>query len=97
MLAVMEGTRVQAADAHAAWSESFNELIAQVAEREVTGGVFVGYGVVMGLAGESGYVIAGQPWLGTRRDRSRAGRTRRPRPRPRRRPGGLSRGMAGRR
>jgi SRSO17 transposase len=31
MLAVMEGTRVQAADAHAAWSESFNELFAQLA------------------------------------------------------------------
>jgi SRSO17 transposase len=31
MLAVMEDTRVQAADAHAAWSESFNELFAQLA------------------------------------------------------------------
>jgi SRSO17 transposase len=31
MLAVMEDARVQAADAHAAWSESFNELFAQVA------------------------------------------------------------------
>jgi SRSO17 transposase len=31
MLAVVEDTRVQAADAHAAWSESFNELFAQVA------------------------------------------------------------------
>jgi hypothetical protein len=31
MLAVMEGTRVRAADAHAAWSERFNELFAQVA------------------------------------------------------------------
>jgi SRSO17 transposase len=31
MLAVMEDTRVQAVDAHAAWSESFNELFAQVA------------------------------------------------------------------
>jgi hypothetical protein len=26
MLAVMEGSRAGAADAHAAWSESFNEL-----------------------------------------------------------------------
>jgi SRSO17 transposase len=31
MLAVVEDTRVQAADAHVAWSESFNELFAQVA------------------------------------------------------------------
>jgi hypothetical protein len=31
MLAVMEGSRAGAADAHAAWSESFNELFAQVA------------------------------------------------------------------
>jgi SRSO17 transposase len=31
MLAVMEDTRVQAADAHAAWSESFNELFAHLA------------------------------------------------------------------
>ena len=31
MLAVMEGSRASAADAHAAWSESFNELFAQVA------------------------------------------------------------------
>ena len=31
MLAVMEDARVQAADAHAAWSESFNELFTQVA------------------------------------------------------------------
>jgi SRSO17 transposase len=31
MLAVMEDARVQASDAHAAWSESFNELFAQVA------------------------------------------------------------------
>ena len=31
MLAVVQDTRVQAADAHAAWSESFNELFAQVA------------------------------------------------------------------
>ena len=31
MLAVMQDTRVQGADAHAAWSESFNELFAQVA------------------------------------------------------------------
>ena len=31
MLAVMEDTRVQASDAHAAWSESFNELFARVA------------------------------------------------------------------
>ncbi len=31
MLAVMEDARVQAADAHAAWSESFNQLFAQVA------------------------------------------------------------------
>jgi SRSO17 transposase len=31
MLAVVEDTRVQAADAHAAWSESFNELFALVA------------------------------------------------------------------
>jgi SRSO17 transposase len=31
MLAVMEDTRVLAADAHAAWSESFNELFAGVA------------------------------------------------------------------
>jgi SRSO17 transposase len=31
MLAVVEDTRVQAADAHAVWSESFNELFAQVA------------------------------------------------------------------
>ena len=31
MLAVMEDARVQAADAHAAWSERFNELFAQVA------------------------------------------------------------------
>jgi SRSO17 transposase len=31
MLAVMQDTRVQAADAHAAWSESFNELFSQVA------------------------------------------------------------------
>jgi SRSO17 transposase len=31
MLAVMEDTRVRGADAHAAWSESFNELFAQVA------------------------------------------------------------------
>ena len=31
MLAVMEDARVQAGDGHAAWSESFNELFAQVA------------------------------------------------------------------
>jgi SRSO17 transposase len=31
MLAIVQDTRVQAADAHAAWSESFNELFAQVA------------------------------------------------------------------
>ena len=31
MLAVMEDTRTQAADAHAAWSERFNEIFAQVA------------------------------------------------------------------
>jgi SRSO17 transposase len=31
MLAAMEETRVRAADAHAAWSERFNELFAQVA------------------------------------------------------------------
>src|SRR6266404_3463197 len=31
MLAVMEDARVQAAHGHAAWSESFNELFAQVA------------------------------------------------------------------
>jgi SRSO17 transposase len=31
MLAVMEGSRAGAVDAHAAWSESFNELFAQVA------------------------------------------------------------------
>ena len=31
MLAVVEDTRVQAADAHAAWSERFNEVFAQVA------------------------------------------------------------------
>ena len=31
MLAVMEDARVQAADAHAVWSERFNELFAQVA------------------------------------------------------------------
>ncbi len=31
MLAVMEDARVQAADAHAAWPERFNELFAQVA------------------------------------------------------------------
>jgi SRSO17 transposase len=31
MLAVMEGTRSREADAHAAWSERFNELFAQVA------------------------------------------------------------------
>jgi SRSO17 transposase len=31
MLAVMEDTRVRAADAHAAWSERFNEVFAQVA------------------------------------------------------------------
>jgi SRSO17 transposase len=31
MLAVVEDVRVRAADAHAAWSESFNELFAQVA------------------------------------------------------------------
>jgi SRSO17 transposase len=31
MLAVMEDTRLRAADAHAAWSERFNELFAQVA------------------------------------------------------------------
>jgi SRSO17 transposase len=31
MLAVVQDTRVQAADAHAAWSESFSELFAQVA------------------------------------------------------------------
>ena len=31
MLAVMEDARVQAEDGHAAWSESFNELFAQVA------------------------------------------------------------------
>lgn len=31
MLAVMEDTRVRASDAHAAWSERFNELFAQVA------------------------------------------------------------------
>jgi SRSO17 transposase len=31
MLAVMEGSRAGAADAHAAWSESFSELFAQVA------------------------------------------------------------------
>jgi SRSO17 transposase len=31
MLAVMEGSRAGAADAHAVWSESFNELFAQVA------------------------------------------------------------------
>lgn len=43
--------------------EAADEAVTGV-EREVTGGVFVGYGVVIGLAGESGYVIAGQPWLG---------------------------------
>jgi SRSO17 transposase len=31
MLAIVQDTRVQAADAHAAWSESFNEAFAQVA------------------------------------------------------------------
>jgi SRSO17 transposase len=31
MLAVMEGARSREADAHAAWSERFNELFAQVA------------------------------------------------------------------
>ena len=31
MLAVVEDTRVRAADAHAAWSERFNELFARVA------------------------------------------------------------------
>src|SRR5271168_2413798 len=31
MLAVMEDTRSREADAHAAWSERFNELFAQVA------------------------------------------------------------------
>ena len=31
MLAVMDDARVQAGDGHAAWSESFNELFAQVA------------------------------------------------------------------
>ena len=31
MLAVMQDTRMQAADAHAAWSERFNEVFAQVA------------------------------------------------------------------
>jgi SRSO17 transposase len=31
MLAVVEDTRMQAADAHAAWSERFNEVFAQVA------------------------------------------------------------------
>jgi SRSO17 transposase len=31
MLAIVQDTRVQAADAHAAWSESFNELFARVA------------------------------------------------------------------
>jgi SRSO17 transposase len=31
MLAVMEGSRAGAVDAHTAWSESFNELFAQVA------------------------------------------------------------------
>jgi len=31
MLAVMEDTRSRAADAHAVWSERFNELFAQVA------------------------------------------------------------------
>lgn len=29
MLAVMEDTRVQASDAHAAWSERFNEMFPQ--------------------------------------------------------------------
>jgi len=32
MLAVMEDTRSREADAHAAWSERFNELFAQVAD-----------------------------------------------------------------
>jgi len=31
MLAVVEDTRTQAADAHAAWSERFSEVFAQVA------------------------------------------------------------------
>jgi hypothetical protein len=43
--------------------EAAGEAVTGV-EGEVTGGVFAGYGVVIGLAGESGYVIAGQPWPG---------------------------------
>ncbi len=31
MLGVVDGARVRAGEAHAAWSESFNELFAQVA------------------------------------------------------------------